>query len=158
MTSTQKQNFTYRITQANKTGLVVILYDMALVYMEDAKKAFAEKDMTSYKNALDKAKGCIEELLHSLHPQYELALHLQQLYYFYKRQLSTAAIRQQVELIDPIYDMISQLKESFEKIMEIDTSESLMENSQVVYAGLTYGKGSLNENLASGSSNRGFLV
>jgi flagellar protein FliS len=33
----------------------------------------------------------------------------------------------------------------------------VMDNSQSVYAGLTYGRGSLNENLV-GNANRGFLV
>lgn len=37
------------------------------------------------------------------------------------------------------------MKESFEEIAKQDTSGPVMENSQQVYAGLTYGKGSLNE-------------
>ena len=37
------------------------------------------------------------------------------------------------------------LHESFEKIAQEDTSETVMKNSQQVYAGLTYGKGTLNE-------------
>ena len=37
MTKECKQQFTLRITQANKTELIVILYEMLLAYTQDAK-------------------------------------------------------------------------------------------------------------------------
>ena len=37
MDKEKKQEFTVRITNANRSQLVVILYDMILVYIEDAK-------------------------------------------------------------------------------------------------------------------------
>lgn len=39
MTKEMKQIFTRRITQANRTQLVVILYDMILTYLKDAATA-----------------------------------------------------------------------------------------------------------------------
>ena len=39
MTSELKQQFTLKISQANKTRLVVILYEMMLVYIEEARQA-----------------------------------------------------------------------------------------------------------------------
>ena len=55
-------------------------------------------------------------------------------------------------------DMIKELRESYEKISSQDTSAPIMENAQTVYAGLTYGKDSLNENLSAQSIHRGFRV
>lgn len=40
MTREMKQIFTRRITQANSTQLVVILYDMILTYLKDAADAY----------------------------------------------------------------------------------------------------------------------
>ena len=37
MTKEMKQNYTLRISQANKSELVVIVYEMLLTYIEDAK-------------------------------------------------------------------------------------------------------------------------
>ena len=54
--------------------------------------------------------------------------------------------------------MIQELKESFEQIALQDTSAPIMENTQTVYAGLTYGKDSLNLNLSDQGTNRGFCV
>ena len=39
MTREMKQIFTRRITQANRTQLIVILYDMTLTYLKDAAAA-----------------------------------------------------------------------------------------------------------------------
>ena len=39
MTSELKKEFTLRITQANHSGLILILFDMEKVYIEDALKA-----------------------------------------------------------------------------------------------------------------------
>ena len=36
MTKEMKQEFTLRISQANKSGMVVILYEMLLAYLEAA--------------------------------------------------------------------------------------------------------------------------
>ena len=39
MTREMKQEFTLRITQANKTQLITILYEMVLLYIDEAQEA-----------------------------------------------------------------------------------------------------------------------
>ena len=43
MTKELKQEYTLRITQANKTQLITILYEMLLVYVDDARTAYEKK-------------------------------------------------------------------------------------------------------------------
>ena len=158
MKKEKKQEFTLRITRANKTQMVVILYDMVLTYLEDAIEAFEKNNPKEYKWNIERAKECIDELLNSLCVEYEIASVLRGLYYFYKRELTTAAVQRKKELIPPVMQMIGELKESYEKIAKQDTSAPLMENAQTVYAGLTYGKDSLNINLSDQGTSRGFCV
>lgn len=158
MNTDLKQEFALRITQANKTTLVIILYEMTLCFLESAIEKFDDGDETGYQKEIELAKGCLDELLSSLNPEYELAGRLQSLYYFYKRELTSASVQKKKELIPPIMDMIKELKESYEKISTKDTSAPVMENAQMVYAGLTYGRSSLNENLSDQGTNRGFRV
>ena len=42
MTKECRQQFTLRITQANKTELIVILYEMILTYLDDAERALRQ--------------------------------------------------------------------------------------------------------------------
>ena len=65
------------------------------------------------------------------------------------KELVSTAEEKTIKLLD-------SLKESFEKLAAQDDSGPAMSNTQSVYAGLTYGKGTLNESTSSG--NRGFTV
>lgn len=158
MKKEKKQEFTLRITRANRTQMVVILYDMVLVYLEDALEAFENKNFKEFKWNIERGKDCIDELLNSLHMEYEIAGILRGLYFFYKRELTTAAIQMKAELVAPVMQMLRELKESYEQVASQDTSAPVMENAQTVYAGLTYGKDSLNVNLSDQGTNRGFCV
>ena len=158
MKKEKKQEFILRITRANKTQMIVILYDMVLVYLEDALENHEQGNLKDYRWNIDRAKECIDELLNSLHTEYEPAGILKGLYYFYKRQLTTAAIQNIKEMVTPIMEMIQELKESYEKVSMEDTSAPIMENAQTVYAGLTYSKDSLNVDLSDQGTKRGFCV
>lgn len=63
MTKECKQQFTLRITQANATQLVVILYEMTLQYLTDGEQAADDAELLE---AVRRARGCINELLNSL--------------------------------------------------------------------------------------------
>ena len=158
MKKEKKQEFTLRIAQANKTQMVVILYDMVLVYLQDSLEAFDKKDYKEYKWNIERAKECIDELLNSLHMEYEIAGILKGLYFFYKRELTTAAVQQKKEKVLPVMQMLQELKESYEQVSAQDTSAPIMENAQAVYAGLTYGKTSLHVDLSDQGTHRGFRV
>ena len=158
MKKEKKQEFTLRITRANKAQMIVILYDMVLVYLEDSLEAFEQKDYITYRWNIERAKDCLDELINSLHMEYELAGVLKGLYYFYKRELTSAGVKKDKEKVLSVMNLIQELKESYEKIAPQDTSAPIMENAQTVYAGLTYGKSSLNLNLSDQGTNRGFCV
>jgi flagellar protein FliS len=51
---------------------------------------------------------------------------------------------------------MEKLRKSFEEVAKQDTSGSVVQNSQKVYAGLTYGKGTLNEVFMDNEAARGF--
>lgn len=156
MTREYKQQFTLRITQANKTELIVILYEIVLAYMEDAEAALEEGKITEFREALRKVRSCFGELIASLNLDYELAARLLSLYLYCNRELTKADIRKEREPLLHIRSVISKLLEAYRELAGQDTSGPVMQNSQTVYAGLTYGKNSLAENLTDQGSNRGF--
>lgn len=158
MTKELKQQFTLRITQANKTELIVILYDMILAYVEEAKEAQAEENRAAFHDAIRKIRGCNQELIASLNLEYEPAMNLLSLYIYVNRELVHADVRNDIEPLNHVVMVISGLKEAYEIIASQDKSGAVMQNTQTIYAGLTYGKGDLTENLADQGANRGFLA
>ena len=56
-------------------------------------------------------------------------------------------------------EIFEKLLIGYKKVSEEDTSGPVMKNTQQVYAGLTYGRGTLNEMYVNGNeARRGFMV
>ncbi len=157
MEKEDKQRFTLRIAQANSTELVVILYEMLLCYLKEAEETAAE-DNVGFQEALRKARGCLNELLNSLHPEYDPAPALHQLYMFCIRRLALAGQRRDRGLLEEIKRVIVPLHDAYGQIAGQNSAGPVMGNSQTVYAGLTYGKNTLTENMADQGSNRGMFA
>ena len=158
MTNEQKQAYTRRISAANRAQLITIVFDMTLDYMEDAVRALDGQDADSFESALIHARACLDDLLNSLDMQYELSFGLRELYLFARKQLIFAQGRRVAEPVSHARRVIERLREAWVQIEETDTSEASFDNAQAVYAGLTYGRGTLNENVADPKANRGLTV
>ncbi len=158
MTDALKQQYTLRISQANRSELTVILYEMLLSYIDDVKKAHTNKDRAAFREGIRKANGCVKELLASLDYSYEISYGLSNLYLYVSRELALVDVRNRPEGLEAVEMVIKGLCESFRKVSEQDKSDALMHNTQAVYAGLTYGKSDLNESLYSQGGSRGICV
>lgn len=158
MTKECKQQFTLRITQANSTQMVVILYEMLLCYLDEAKNALEIQDKAAFTEAARKSRGCIDELMRSLRLEYEPAPVLLQLYLYCIRKLAAAELHKQAGAIEEIVQVIKPLHDAYMQIADLNQAGPVMNNSQSVYAGLTYGKNTLTENMADQGANRGMLV
>ena len=159
MTKEVKQQFTLRISRANSTELVVILYEMALQFLDEAKGAYDTGDFTGYKEAIRKVRGCINELIQSLHMEYEPAPKLLRLYLFCIRRLAYAEVRREPRVLEEICMVLTQLKDAYAQIAPTNTAAPVMCNTQSVISGLTYGKSAaLTEDMTGQDSNRGMFV
>ena len=157
MTKEEKQDYTLRITQANRSELIVIVYDIALSYIDSAIRSYDENNLEAFGANSRYAGKCVGDLLEAVDFNYEPAYPLMRIYVYISRQLALAPVRKDKEALIVAKRLMERLRKSFEDIASQDDSAPLMSNTQEVYAGLTYGRGSLNESLA-GASNRGFTV
>ena len=76
MTTEEKRRFTARISQANKSELVVIVFEMFDYCIEQAEDGFKSGDLQKAEKYLKSAKGCVSELRGSLDLKYELSYNL----------------------------------------------------------------------------------
>lgn len=158
MTNVEKQDFTLRISQANPTQMVVILYEMLLCYVKDGKTALEQGNDTDLQAAVRRARGCVGELMNSLNLQYEPAPALLGLYGFCIRKLAAAESGKKVLPLEEIERIVIPLKDAYGQIAGQNSAGPVMGNSQAVYAGLTYGRNSLAENMTDQGANRGLYV
>ena len=169
------QEFAARVTQGSKTDLIVIMYDIILediaearrILSENAEKAactdkwenYGAKANEGYKKELLHAARFVSELMAALDFRYRLSYELRNLYVYAHKCLTEAAFSGETKKLSDVENMMNGLKDAFAKVAEEDTSGPVMQNSQKLTAGLTYGKGRLNEICVDpNDAKRGFLA
>ena len=157
MTNEKKQAFTLRITSANSTELIEILYEMLLEYVEDAKVAIEKNDIMEIHDSIRKARGCLKELMESIDFTYDIAGYFMSLYAYVNKELLLAEIRKDVTVFDNVKVVIEPLRDAYTQLSQLDKSEPVMQNTQKITAGLTYSRGNINESIEE-QNNRGFYV
>ncbi len=145
MTKEQMLVFQTRVSRANRSELVVITYDIAIEYFNEAKEYFKKGDYDNFIACCKAVKKCFTDLLESLDYEYALSLDLQKLYLFLNNSMFQSIIKKEMINFEIVGEIMMKLRDSFVIIAKEDNSESVMQNTQQIYAGYTYGKGVLNE-------------
>ncbi|MBO5621233.1 MAG: flagellar protein FliS [Butyrivibrio sp.] len=158
MTFEKKQEYTLKISQANKTQMITIIYEMIMDYLEEAMDEISIGKKAEGTRSLMKAQNCIDELLHSLNLKYELARNLREIYMFSKKELLVAGATYSLYRIWRVLKNFRSLHEAYVQLEKEDDSKQIMGNTQKVYAGLTYGRYSLNEDVTAYGMNRGLMA
>lgn len=158
MNKEKLQDYTLRVTQSNRSQLVVVIYEIILTYVEEGKAAFEAGNVQEYKKSLRKAQQFVRELMEALDFQYEISYQLVSLYLYANKMLIHADIKKDPSLLEGVEIVIKGLHKSFEEVAKQDTSGPVMGNTQQVYEGFTYGRDSMNAVYQDGNGNRGFTV
>lgn len=145
MTKEQIQEYTLKITQGTKTDLVVITYDIIVTYINAGLEEYKKEKIEDFIWNIKKSAEFLSELMHSLDFEYGISLELMSLYLFVQKVLNKAIFKKTDENLSSAIKIIENLKVGFEKVAKADGSGPVMENAGQVFAGLTYGKGILNE-------------
>lgn len=154
MTKEEIQIYTRRITNGNRTDLVVTTYDIILTYFHDAHAALGAGEEKQFIWNLKKASDFLNELIHALDCQYQLGKDLLLLYRYIQDIITQCIMKKIEEGLDSAENIIIKLKTSFEEVAKQDHSGPVIQHGGQVYAGITYGRGTLNE--LYDNSSRGF--
>jgi len=157
MTKEEINGYSYRVTQASRTELIVIMYDVALNYLIDAMDYYDNLKIENFRDELKKSQRVINQLSSVLDMNYDISLELMRLYRYIASVLIRSSIRKEVEELRVVIRMLQKLRDTFAKVSEQDKSGPMMMNTQQVYAGLTYSNGGLNE-YHDQTTKRGFTV
>lgn len=157
MTNQEIRDYSLKISQSSRTGLIVIMYEMAVKYIDDGVLALKSDNVSEYRTNLKRAKSVINELVSILDMKYEISYQLRNIYVFMIKALVRADIRKEMDELVRIREMLLELRKAFIEAGKNDNSGAVMQNTQQVYAGLTYSRTSLNENMYS-DVNRGYKV
>lgn len=139
------QGFSRKIAQCSRTKLVVVTYEIILNYLYSAKISLQLEEYDNYNFNMRKVSQFVNDLMLSLDFKYKISFELMSLYLFVNKCVAQDIASRKGDKIDNVINIINNLKSGFEEVAKEDTSGTIMENNSQVYAGLTYGKGTLNE-------------
>ncbi len=136
-----------RIVNASPVELVVISYEIII----DELTNIIDGNSTS----VEKAQSFLKELIVSLDMEQEISQSLMSLYIYINRLLMRYRIKEETSYIVEAKKLVETLNEAWREIALKENKIAVMQNTDTIYEGLTYGMNVLNETIV-GRSNRGF--
>ncbi len=122
----------YQTAQVNTVGngeVIILLYEGAIRFLTQAKVKIAEKDYATKGMLISRAMDIVHELDNSLNMEKggEIAQNLHGLYVFASTTLLRANIKLDCEMIDSVIHILSELKWSFENIVNTPEAKAAEE-------------------------------
>lgn len=159
MTKSEINAYTMRVAQASKSELIVIMYEMAVKYIDDGTEALQAGNVQEFRVNIKRAKAVVNELASVLDLRFSVSSNLLALYTYMNNVMVKSDITLKTDDLIRVRAMLEKLHIAFGKVSEQDNTEPLMKNVQQVYSGLTYSRNSLNESYANASDlKRGYRV
>ena len=109
------RTYSYRISQATRSQLVVITYDIITDYLNEALNDDAS---SGYKEKLHMAMRGIDQLITGLDMEYEISVQLYQLYNYMKRTLISAQVSGERDSVSRVITMLGKLRTSFLEVSQ----------------------------------------
>nr|WP_317357390.1 flagellar protein FliS [uncultured Tyzzerella sp.] len=150
-----KQDYVAKIATASPLKLVIINFEIIFDYIEESKKNINnEKD---FDFNIFKARQFLSELRGSLNMKYEISLQLLNMYNYVDKQLAIFLFSKKLEDLEAGTKVLKTIMSAFEEIEEQEKDKTaIMENTDAIYAGLTYGKNGQLQEFVDIRHNKGF--
>ncbi len=118
MLKAAKAYFETQVTTTSQGDLLVMLYDGAIKYLNQAKAMMAEKNYAQKGMLISRAMDVISELDESLNREKggEVAQNLHQLYFYCNTRLLRANLEMNPKLVDEIIRILAALRDAFNRI------------------------------------------
>jgi len=118
--SVHKQYVSTQVSTADRLQLVVMLYDGAISFLNQAKEKMAAQDAAGKGLYLGKALDIVAELNASLNFQEgkEVAANLFHLYNFMTAHLTRANLNWDAAAVDDVIKMLTQLRDAWEDVCQ----------------------------------------
>lgn len=104
-----------KVETANPLDLIIMMYDGALKFLNQAKLAMEEKKIEPAHHAIQRTHRIIDELNFSLNMEAggEVAENLRRFYQYIDAELTRANLKKDPKIVDHIMGLLSEMKSSW---------------------------------------------
>lgn len=156
MIKNEKTNWSARIVNATPAQLVLIIYELIFEAIDNAVSELNDKDFISYEKTMERARELLKQLSYDLELTDQIEYDFLSLYMYVNKLFIQSYFRRSPEPLHEAKKILNNLYIGLcEAEKQIPKEEKVVKNAQQIYAGMTYGKGTLNESIIE-NTNRGF--
>ncbi|MEN1761844.1 flagellar protein FliS [Anoxynatronum sibiricum] len=152
---TEQEQLEQQVAQASDIDLVVMLLEGINIRLGEGIEAVTSGDHERLTTAVEKVRAILGELLATLWGDSEVAIQSRQIYLYMNKLVTDAANRQANEPLEEAKKVLKPLLDGWQHLAkhpELAEAPTATQGPSVV-AGMTYGKGTLNESVMN-SGNR----
>lgn len=139
MKEENKKEFQKRIVVAGRKELLLIHFEMILEELKLADQSIKEKKNEDLKVQTQTAQELLKKMVEALDFHYEVSYSLLKLYQKINKDIINGKLHFDRGYIKQARRLLEDLKQIF-MAAELQDNTPLVQNSEVLYAGLTYGK------------------
>lgn len=150
MTEEQMNVYKMRISQAGIAEMTTIMLEMEAQWIWDAVVAYDGNDKEEFVRCTGKAQAVQVELMNVMNMENPVAVDVYSVFAYINKQLIHSKIKQQPLEFERLAALLEQYHTSFVNLVKTDQGGPVMQQSEKVYAGLTYGAGGLVESSTGG--------
>jgi flagellar protein FliS len=118
--------FQTQVTTTSQGGLLVMLYDAAIKFLNQSKEALAANDMAKKGIGISKALDVLNELSSTLNMEKggNLSQNLHSLYIFCTNHLVRANLKKDAQMIDEVIKILSSLRSAYAEILVLPEAQA----------------------------------
>ncbi len=117
------------IETASPATLLLMLFDSAIKFLNQAIEGIDNKDIEKCNNYLQKTQEIIQELMISLDMNIEISHHLFSLYDYFYRRLLEANMKKDRAIVEEVLQFIQELRDTWAKAAVTATNHAKVETS-----------------------------
>ncbi|SES86231.1 flagellar protein FliS [Natronincola peptidivorans] len=143
----EKEYLANRVANANNTELVMIVYEGLIDTLEDSIDYINVGADKKLNTSLQKCREILAELLSTLQGDSEVASNLRSIYIYVNRLITEAENNKDIEKLKLAIKVINPIYEGWKELSEKESKEpnAPASDGPKIVAGMTYGKGQLND-------------
>lgn len=111
-----KQN---SVMTASPQELTLMLYNGALKFIGQAKIHIEQKNIAKANESIIRSQNIIQELNITLNMDYEVSQNLRSLYTYMLERLVDANISKDIEILDEVAKMVTELRDTWKEVMKL---------------------------------------
>ena len=150
MTAEEMNVYKMRISQAGIAEFTLVMLEMEMQWMQEAVSAYDKGNTEEFLDCVDKAQSTQMELMNVLNKENPVAVDMFSIFAYINKLLIQSKIKREPQELLRCSEMLGKFHQSLQAIAGSDTAGPVMEQSEKVYAGLTYGTHGLVESSMGG--------